>query len=939
MKQLMKSAVGQAATGREPDPYSTTPAAPAGPSHAAVVRTLMLRIETCQVVSDRRDALRELSDVPDLGSYLSVEHSRTLLHIAKEAVGVDHEVTSVVLEILSTATDPSNTSSDHSERILGAVLDVPFFLGYFDDASFWSKYRAVQMIQRLEQTHTATVHQQLLATHGLHAIIDVLNDDSNGGALRNEGLVLLAALTATNQELQTIIAFENGFDSLFQIIKEESGLAGGVVVTDCLSTIMNMLRGNNATQKFFREMGCARHLVPILNAVSPSPVEVQALAKPSASGPPLWVSEVAAPISPDASVTLHRCFAILQCLLKGSDMNGEGATTRTALVHAGLIPGLAAVAYAPSERIDPPIRTEALRTIVLMLHKARVSCDAFSQCRVSQRYDISSERNWFVGSTVWGTLRLMVSTTDEATQCACSSILGALVDASGSSVAVASALMKNLCKPATSNTSLPIHDGAHCGPLVAAALFGNLATPSLTSTYYVAVVLQQSLMVPQVSEQLLHVVWEGATKTFFSAYAAHVVRTIQGKQTDVCTVSALIRPLLVWLMFTNKAALILLGADGGTFQFLLDWSSQLRDSVHTRFLCLATACAIALAAPNSMAPKDSSVAPSRSMQQLSDAAHTDKAALLHQIAERTQDGKKLRDLADDVQHSEDWAGAPTTAVNSPPCVYDAALKTLIIDVIQQTLQAVHQQPVVSNPATTPPPSFSPPPILPKPQDDQPALPMLPSMLSTSPRTVSPSLPSPRAQQATRAPLGESNNALLLSLINALDSARHQQHSSIVEAEATSRSFLSLQESMQREIDLLRANVAAQQQEKQSLQSKVNDLLQDVEELKHDREHTLMLEEALQQKDTTAQDLATTLSMLESRLHVSELKSNQAVELRSMLDLCAVERDELLILVAEMDEEKEIRRAAHDASGISPPRTATDVEITPFRGRDVHSDAE
>ncbi|CUI15154.1 Hypothetical protein, putative [Bodo saltans] len=743
VKQLMKSAVGQAATGREPDPFSVTPSAPSGPSHAAVVRTLMLRIETCQVAQDRREALRELSNVSDLGVYLTVEHSRSLLQIAKDAVGVDHEISSGVLDILSAATDPATTSVDHSERVLGAVVDVPFFLGYFDDASFWSKYHAVQMIQRLEQAHTATVHQQLLATHGLHAIIDVLNDDSNGGALRNEGLILLAALTATNQELQTIIAFENGFDSLFQIIQEESGLAGGVVVTDCLSTIMNMLRGNNATQKFFREMGCARHLVPILNAISPSAAEVQGLAKPVAGEAPAWVSEFSQSISADASVTLHRCFAILQCLLQGSDMNGEGPATRTALVHSGLIPALAAVAFAPAERVDPAIRAEALRTTVLMLQKVRASCDAFAQCRVSQRYDTTNKRAWFVGSVVWATLRMMLSTADEATQVACSSILGALVDASGSSVAVASALMKNLSKPSTTSVPLPVHDGSHCGPLVAAALFSHLATPSSTATYYVAILLQQSLMVPQVSEQLLHVPWEGTAKTFFLAYATHVVRVIQAKQADACTISALIRPLLVWLMFTSKAAVMLLGSDGATFQFFLDWFSQHRDSVHTRFLSLIASCAIALAAPVTVAAASGAIAPSRSMQQLSEAAHVDRAALFQQISERTIAGKKLRDLAEDIEQSQDWTGAPSSAVTSPkPCLYDNAFKALIGDIIKQTNHIL--QPTVSAVA----PSTDVQQVSPERQEHMPATTAVkvPSpAAAASPRAVSPVVVIPSAQ--------------------------------------------------------------------------------------------------------------------------------------------------------------------------------------------------
>lgn len=924
VKQLMKSAVGQAATGREPDPYSpsTAHSVAAGPSHAAVVRTLMLRIESCHVPQDRRDALRELSNVPDLGTYLTSDHSASLLQVGKEAVGVDNDVSSSVLDIIATATDPDTTSVDHCERILAALVDVPFFLGFFDDASFWSKYHAVQMIQRLEQAHTAAVHQQLLATHGLHAIIDVLNDDSNGGALRNEGLVLLAALTATNQELQTIIAFENGFDSLFQIIKEESGLAGGVVVTDCLSTIMNMLRGNNATQKFFREMGCARHLVPLLNAAAPTILQVQNLSK---GGGAEWLSDFATPISPDASVTLQRCFGILQCLLKGSDMNGEGPATRTALVHCGLIPALAAVAYAPPQRVDAAIRTEALRTTVLMLQKVRASCDAFAQCRVPQHYHPTDERAWFVGGAVWGTLRLLV-TSDDATQCACSSILGALVDASSSSVAVASTLMKNLCKPASPSISPPLNDSAHCGPLIAASLFGVLSTPSSTSTYYVAIVLQQSLMVPQVSEQLLHVAWDGPSRTFFAAYASHVMRVIQAKQTDVCTVSALVRPLLVWLMFTNKAVLMLLNTEGAVFQFLLDWSSQLRDSVHTRFLCLVTACAIALAIP----ARDAAVMPpSRSMQQLSDAAQVDQSTLVVQICERTVNGKKLLDLADDVAHSDDWAGAPTSAVCSAPCVYDAPLKTLICDIIKQTQAVIEQHTQLQNSSASAAKIDSQPRATASRPEASHSLPQATPAAGVPPRAASPALPEINGTSHPLTTLNEDKDSLRAHQLQ----LEFQREIERLKAELCAKDSLAadLQRKAASEVTSLR-------QENESLQRTVEGLSRNVRELETQHaETTMLLEEALQQKEEEARTLASSLSMLESRLHHSVMETNHATELKSLLDHCALERDELLILVAEMDEEREIKRAAHDASVISPPRTATDVEMSPARG--VNSEAE
>lgn len=49
------------------------------------------------------------------------------------------------------------------------------------------------------------------------------------------------------------MAFENAFDSLFDVINDEGNVDGGIVVEDCLLLILNLLRGNNSNIKFFKE--------------------------------------------------------------------------------------------------------------------------------------------------------------------------------------------------------------------------------------------------------------------------------------------------------------------------------------------------------------------------------------------------------------------------------------------------------------------------------------------------------------------------------------------------------------------------------------------------------------------------------------------------------------------------------------------------------------
>ena len=59
-------------------------------------------------------------------------------------------------------------------------------------------------------------------------------------------LLLLTQLTKSNTNLQKIVAFENAYDHMFEIIREEGFADGGVVVEDCL-----ILMAQPATKQSF----------------------------------------------------------------------------------------------------------------------------------------------------------------------------------------------------------------------------------------------------------------------------------------------------------------------------------------------------------------------------------------------------------------------------------------------------------------------------------------------------------------------------------------------------------------------------------------------------------------------------------------------------------------------------------------------------------------
>jgi intracellular protein transport protein USO1 len=86
------------------------------------------------------------------------------------------------------------------------------------------------------------------------------------------GLLLLGDLTQSSTELQKLVAFENTFDRLFNLLQLEGGLSdGGIIVQDCLDLLANLIRQNSSNQSLFRESGCIPKLSELLKSAYAGP--------------------------------------------------------------------------------------------------------------------------------------------------------------------------------------------------------------------------------------------------------------------------------------------------------------------------------------------------------------------------------------------------------------------------------------------------------------------------------------------------------------------------------------------------------------------------------------------------------------------------------------------------------------------------------------------
>lgn len=79
--------------------------------------------------------------------------------------------------------------------------------------------------------------------------------------LRNEALLLLPPMLASNADLQKIVAFSGAFEKLFEIINSEGGSDGGIVVQDAMTVVGCLLRFNVSNQVSCRPFECYDQLM------------------------------------------------------------------------------------------------------------------------------------------------------------------------------------------------------------------------------------------------------------------------------------------------------------------------------------------------------------------------------------------------------------------------------------------------------------------------------------------------------------------------------------------------------------------------------------------------------------------------------------------------------------------------------------------------------
>lgn len=242
------------------------------------------RVQTSTLLDDRRDACRALKSLSKTYRLeVGAQGLSTLINVLVNDRH-DNETISYVLDSLCNVISGSNEDpfenpvvSEEQTKDLGIQFteifaknkeNVEILVDLFSETEFRVRWPALKLLMGMLRHRLKDIQELVLACPtGVSRVMDLLSD--NREVIRNDAILVLVLLTRANSNIQKLVAFENAFDRLFEIIASEGYTdANSVVVEDCLLVLQNLLKNNVSNQNFFKEGGFVQKLVPFLDIIS-----------------------------------------------------------------------------------------------------------------------------------------------------------------------------------------------------------------------------------------------------------------------------------------------------------------------------------------------------------------------------------------------------------------------------------------------------------------------------------------------------------------------------------------------------------------------------------------------------------------------------------------------------------------------------------------------
>ncbi|KAI9696092.1 MAG: hypothetical protein M1836_005923 [Candelina mexicana] len=338
------------------------------------INTLSGRLLSATLLEDRRAAILGLrSFAKEYPASVASAGLRGLISsLTKDTEDVD--TVKVVLETLLMLFSPNETSPEASEDIALWLADeftqrqgnITLLLDLLDAHEFYSRLYSLQLLSAISSARPErTLECVFTAPLGITRLVAILDDRRD--AIRNEGVLLLTALTTSSTELQKLVAFENAFDRIFALIESEGSLThGGVIVEDCLSLLANLLRVNVSNQSFFRETGCVSRFTTLLSAA----------VKEEETGVADWAR-------PQRDKNLWGLLAVLRLFLVRGALGTQA--NQASFWQNGVHQHLLHLAFQRSS--EKSVKAEALLTCADLIRGNRTLQETFAQLQVASVID------------------------------------------------------------------------------------------------------------------------------------------------------------------------------------------------------------------------------------------------------------------------------------------------------------------------------------------------------------------------------------------------------------------------------------------------------------------------------------------------------------------------------------------------------------------------
>ncbi|XP_070583045.1 general vesicular transport factor p115 isoform X2 [Erythrolamprus reginae] len=337
------------------------------PSGADTIQKLCDRVASSTLLEDRRDAVRALKSLSK--KYRLEVGNQAMSHLIRvlQTDRSDSEIIGYALDTLcnimsndleeeeqeeNSQKQTEDFGSQFTEIFIKQHENVTLLLSYLEEFDFHVRWPGVKLLTILLKHQGPPLQQIILVSPmGVSRLMDLLADSRE--VIRNDGVLLLQQLTKSNAAIQKIVAFENAFERLLDIITDEGNSDGGIVVEDCLLLLQNLLKNNNSNQNFFKEGSYIQRMKPWFE-----------------------VGNDNAGWSAQKVTNLHLMLQLVRVLVSPTNPPGATSSCQKTMFHCGLLQQLCTILMATGVPAD--ILTETINTVSEVIRGSQMNQDYFA---------------------------------------------------------------------------------------------------------------------------------------------------------------------------------------------------------------------------------------------------------------------------------------------------------------------------------------------------------------------------------------------------------------------------------------------------------------------------------------------------------------------------------------------------------------------------------